>query len=184
MPRARPTRRTRPRSGSRARAPPPSGSCPRGGPSSRSRPPCRSRSWGASAVTSISERWTRSSIRCAVGAPAPRRRTPRNVPHASASRPCECRRFRIITGLKTLSSKLPWLTGDLDGRVVAEHLHATIVIASDWVGFTLPGMIERAGLVLGQHELADPGARSRPEPADVVRDLHQRSRRASRAPRS
>jgi hypothetical protein len=38
---------------------------------------------------------------------------------------------------------------EADGRVVAHHLHATMVIASHWVGFTLPGMIEEPGSFSG-----------------------------------
>jgi len=43
-----------------------------------------------------------------------------------------------MIGLKTLSSKLPWLAGDPDRDVVGHHWTATIVSISLWVGFTLP----------------------------------------------
>ena len=60
----------------------------------------------------------------------------------------------------------------------------TIVIASLCVGFTLPGMIDEPGLVLGQDQLAEPGTRPGRQPADVVGDLHQRHReRLERAAR-
>ena len=52
----------------------------------------------------------------------------------------------------------------------------SMVMASHWVGLTLPGMIERAGLVLRQAQLAEAAARARAQEADVVRDLHQRDR--------
>ncbi len=44
----------------------------------------------------------------------------------------------------------------------------------DWVGLTLPGMIELPGSLAGQDQLAEAAARARAEPADVVGDLHQR----------
>ena len=81
----------------------------------------------------------------------------RKVRQASASSTAECSRLRIITGLNTLSSKLPCEPANLIGGVVPQDLHATIVIASDWVGFTLPGMIDEPG--------SFSGSRSSPIPA-------------------
>ena len=60
--------------------------------------------------------------------------------------------------------------------------HATIVIASDWVGFTLPGMIELPGSFSGRIELAEPARGPGAQPADVVGDLHEaRRERGERA---
>ena len=60
-----------------------------------------------------------------------------------------CRKLWISTGLKTLSSKLP----DAPAKLIAASLPKTcthsIVIASHWVGFTLPGMIELPGSFSG-----------------------------------
>jgi ABC-type iron transport system FetAB permease component len=39
--------------------------------------------------------------------------------------------------------------GEADGGVVAHDLHATMVTASHWVGFTLPGMMELPGSFSG-----------------------------------
>ena len=49
-----------------------------------------------------------------------------------------------------------------------------MVIASDCVGFTLPGMMEEPGSFSGKHQLAEAGARAGGEPANVVGDFHQR----------
>ncbi len=55
----------------------------------------------------------------------------------------------MMSGLKTLSSKLP----DAPPRSTATSLPKTwaqtMVIASDWVGLTLPGMIEEPGSFSG-----------------------------------
>ena len=59
----------------------------------------------------------------------------------------------------------------------------TMVSASHWVGLTLPGMIERAGLVLRQPELAEAAARAGAEQADVVGDLDQATASTLSAPR-
>ena len=75
----------------------------------------------------------------------------------------------MISGLKTLSSKLPEAPPMLDRGVVAEHLGRRPSSAlRDWVGFTLPGMIELPGSFSGDRDLAEPGARAGREPADVV----------------
>ena len=54
----------------------------------------------------------------------------------------ECRKLWIITGLKTLSSKLPCEPAKPMAASLPITWTATMVIASHWVGLTLPGMIE------------------------------------------
>jgi hypothetical protein len=64
--------------------------------------------------------------------------------------------------------------GDATATSLPKTWTATMIIASHWVGLTLPGMIELPGLVLGQVQLAETRTRSRTEPADVVGDLEVR----------
>ncbi len=55
-------------------------------------------------------------------------------------------------------------------------------MASHCVGFTLPGMIEEPGSFSGMISSPKPAARPGRQPADIVRDLHQRcSQRLQRA---
>ena len=49
-----------------------------------------------------------------------------------------------------------------------------MVIASDCVGFTLPGMIEEPGSFSGMIKFAEAAARAGGQPANVVGDFHQR----------
>ena len=49
----------------------------------------------------------------------------------------------------------------------------TMVIASAWVGLTLPGMIEEPGSFSGSADLADAGARAGAQQAHVVGDLEE-----------
>src|ERR1051326_6576480 len=55
----------------------------------------------------------------------------------------------MITGLKTLSSKLPCESANPIAASFPMTCTATIVIASLCVGFTLPGMIEEPGSFSG-----------------------------------
>src|ERR1700730_7412376 len=54
------------------------------------------------------------------------------------------------TGLYTFSSKCPWLPATVTAGLVAQHSQQTIVIASHWVGLTLPGMIDEPGSFSGR----------------------------------
>ncbi|MNL35025.1 hypothetical protein D3C87_1570320 [compost metagenome] len=54
-----------------------------------------------------------------------------------------------MTGLKTLSSKLPWLAAKPIAASLPMTWATTMVMASDWVGLTLPGMIEEPGSFSG-----------------------------------
>ena len=54
-----------------------------------------------------------------------------------------------MTGLKTLSWKLPWLPAKPTVASLPNTLVATMVMASHWVGLTLPGMIELPGSFSG-----------------------------------
>src|SRR5277367_3981634 len=64
---------------------------------------------------------------------------------ASLSRRTEFRKLKMITGLKTLSSKLPRLPAMPMAASLPITCTATIVSASDCVGFTLPGMMFEPG---------------------------------------
>ncbi len=74
--------------------------------------------------------------------------------------------------------------GERDRRVVAEHLRADLGQRLALRRIDLAGHDRRAGLVLGQRQLAEPGARARAEEADVVGDLVKaRRERVERAVR-
>jgi hypothetical protein len=72
-----------------------------------------------------------------------------------------------------LSSKWP-ACRRRDRGVVADHLRGDLRHDLGMTGLTLPGMIERALLELGQEELREPGARAGAHQREVVRDLRQR----------
>ena len=74
----------------------------------------------------------------------------RNESHASARRSTECRKLKIITGLNTLSSKLPCEPAIPMVASLPITCTQTIVMASLWVGFTLPGMIDEPGSFSGR----------------------------------
>ena len=85
----------------------------------------------------------------------------------------------MMSGLKTLSSKLPCDPATVIATSLPITWMQTIVIASLWVGFTLPGMIDLPGSFSGRINSAKPAARPRAHPANVVGDLHQRAPPAS-----
>ena len=74
----------------------------------------------------------------------------RNIVHASRSSRHEPKKFQIITGLNTLSSKLPCEPPKPIATSLPNTCTHTIVIASDCVGFTLPGMIDEPGSFSGR----------------------------------
>ena len=55
----------------------------------------------------------------------------------------------MITGLKTFSSKFPCEPAKPMAASLPKTCTATMVIASDCVGFTLPGMIDEPGSFSG-----------------------------------
>ena len=65
---------------------------------------------------------------------------------------------RSITGLNTLSSKLPCEPANADRGVVADHLDADHRHPSLCVGFTLPGMIDEPGSFSGRSSSPRPRA--------------------------
>ena len=53
--------------------------------------------------------------------------------------------------MKTFSSKLPWLAARETAVSLPMTWTATMVTASHWVGFTLPGMMEEPGSFSGMN---------------------------------
>ena len=68
----------------------------------------------------------------------------------------------MMSGLKTLSSKLPWVPAAAIAVSLPITCRQTIVIASDWVGLTLPGMIDEPGSFSGRRN--SPRPQRGPEP--------------------
>ena len=68
----------------------------------------------------------------------------------------------MMTGLKTLSSKLPCEPATEIAVSLPITCTHTIVIASHWVGLTLPGMIEEPGSFSGR--VSSPSPQRGPEP--------------------
>src|SRR5260370_31407110 len=90
----------------------------------------------------------------------------------------ECRKLLMMTGRIAFSSKLPWLPASATAVSSPITWIAIITIASHWVGFTLPGMIDER-LVLRQLKLAQAAARTGCEPTHVVCNLHKSDRGAA-----
>src|SRR5215468_4652292 len=61
----------------------------------------------------------------------------------------ECRKLLMMTGRIAFSSKLPWLPANATAVSSPITWIAIITIASHWVGFTLPGMIDEPGSFCG-----------------------------------
>ena len=90
----------------------------------------------------------------------------------------------MMSGLKTFSSKLPDAPPMLTATSLPITCAQSMVMASDWVGFTLPGMIELpgsfSGMVISPMPQRGPGG----QPAHVVGDLvERRGQRLERAVR-
>src|SRR5262249_31945313 len=81
-----------------------------------------------------------------------------------------------MTGLYALSWKLPWEPANATAWSFPNTWTATIVSASHWVGFILPGMIDEPGSFSGIFSSANPSAWAAGVPAHVVGDFHQRHR--------
>ena len=97
-----------------------------------------------------------------------------NASAAAVSRSIEPIRLRAITGIITLSSKLPCIAGDRDRRVVADHLRADLQHRLGDHRVDLARHDRRTLLQLGQHDLAETRPRPARHPAQVVADLGQR----------
>ena len=80
----------------------------------------------------------------------------------SASSRIDCSTLWMITGLNTLSSKWPLLAPTVTATLLPITWQQTMVSASDWVGLTLPGMIELPGSFSGS--LSSPKPQRGPEP--------------------
>ena len=72
-----------------------------------------------------------------------------NDRHASASNRIDSSTAWAMTGVKTLSWKLPCVPAKPTVASLPKTRVTTIVIASDWVGLTLPGMIDEPGSFSG-----------------------------------
>ena len=73
----------------------------------------------------------------------------------------DCSTACAMAGLNTLSSKWPWLAATLTTVWLPITRVATMVMASDCVGFTLPGMMEDPGSFSGR--LSSPSPERGPE---------------------
>eukprot|EP00550_Attheya_septentrionalis_P004951 CAMPEP_0198297058 /NCGR_PEP_ID=MMETSP1449-20131203/35217_1 /TAXON_ID=420275 /ORGANISM="Attheya septentrionalis, Strain CCMP2084" /LENGTH=167 /DNA_ID=CAMNT_0043997867 /DNA_START=123 /DNA_END=622 /DNA_ORIENTATION=+ len=72
-----------------------------------------------------------------------------NAAHASPIRRAEFKTLAVIIGLNTLSSKCPWAPPIVTATLFPMTWAQTMVIASHWVGFTFPGMMEEPGSFSG-----------------------------------
>ena len=80
----------------------------------------------------------------------------------------------MITGLKTLSSKLPCEPAKPTAAVAPCTCAQTMVMASHCVGIHFAGHDGGAGFVLRNNQFAQAATRAGSQPANVVGDLHQR----------
>ena len=102
----------------------------------------------------------------------------------SASKRTELRKLKMITGLKTFSSKLPCEAAM--PMAVSLPITWTAIIVNDslCVGFTFPGMIDEPGSFSGIRQLAETAPRAGCQPANIVGNLHAgRSQTLERAAR-
>ena len=120
---------------------------------------------GVSAVTSIRDLSSSSEIRSRLGV-IPRTQCRSKLAMPSASSRTLCRKLWAISGLKTLSSKLPEAPPSAIARSLAMTWLQSIVIASHWVGLTLPGMIELPGSFSGR--LNSPSPQRGPEASQRI----------------
>src|SRR5258708_6285397 len=92
----------------------------------------------------------------------------------------ECRKLLMMTGRIAFSSKLPWLPASATAVSSPITWIAIITIASHWVGFTLPGMIDDPGSFCGS--LSSPRPQRGPDASQRMSFAIFRS--ATSAPRS
>ena len=100
-------------------------------------------------MASISDWLTISSMRFRLSL-VPSTEKVRNFPQASPSTRIACNALLTLIGRMAFSSKLPCEPAKataLSSPITWMH---TITIASHWVGFTLPGMIEEPGSFAGR----------------------------------
>src|SRR5680860_858050 len=74
----------------------------------------------------------------------------------SPSSRIDCSMAYASTGLNTLSSRWPWLPAKLTVVWLPITCAQTMVTASHWVGFTLPGMIDEPGSFSGSNSSPKP----------------------------
>ena len=110
---------------------------------------------GDSAVTSISDRSTSEAMRSRFS-DAPSTQKTRNVLHAPASSVAECRKLAMITGRMVFSSRFPDEAANPTTASLPSTCAHTISMASHWVGFTFPGMIEDPGSFSGSTSSPSP----------------------------
>ena len=84
----------------------------------------------------------------------------------SASRSIDWRILWAINGLKTFNSKCPWEPAIVIPLWLPITLTQTIVTASDWVGFTLPGIIDDPGSFAGK--ISSPYPALGPDPKNLI----------------
>ena len=68
----------------------------------------------------------------------------------SDNKSIDCKMLCAINGLKTFNSKWPWEPAIVIPLWFPITFTQTIVTASDWVGFTLPGIIDEPGSFAGK----------------------------------
>lgn len=121
--------------------------------------------YGLRAVTSIKDSFIILLI-LSLFASIPTTQLSLKLSHASPRRVMECRTFLIIRGLNTLSSKCPFIppivTATWFPTTYAQH----IVIASHYVGFTFPGIIDEPGSFSGSE--SSPNPHLGPEPKNLI----------------
>merc|ERR1719211_467312 len=84
----------------------------------------------------------------------------------------DLRTLATIIGLKTLSSKCPLLPPTVTATWLPITWAVTMVMASHWVGLTLPGMIEDPGSFSGKD--SSPRPQRGPEPRKRMSlDFHE-----------
>ena len=100
-------------------------------------------------MTSISDRSTYSPILSVLSA-VPTMQYSRSFSQASPRIRAECSTLLMMIGRMALSSKLPWLPANATQLSSPSTWMQTITMASHWVGFTLPGMIDEPGSLAGR----------------------------------
>src|SRR5258708_4233015 len=103
---------------------------------------------GLSAVTSMSESRTSSAMRSRRGS-MPAAQCSLKLAAPSVSSLTLCRKLWMMRGLNTFSSKFPEAPPILIATSLPSTCAHSMVIASDCVGLTLPGMIELPGSFSG-----------------------------------
>ncbi len=98
-----------------------------------------------------------------------------NESDASVSNLIERRRLWIITGLATFSSRLPREPAMATAASFPNTWMQTMIIASHWVGLTLPGMMEDPGSLAGRmsspRPLRGPDPSHRMSSAILIKDV-------------